>query len=236
MDLGLRRFGTFGNDEETEIVENPRWIKKHEKRLRRLQKALSRKQYDQKAHKGSRNWEKARLKVAKEQHKVKNQRKDFHHKKSREIADRCTFFFCEDLNIKGMMKDHRRAKSIASVGWYQFLTFVEYKLKRKGGMLLKVDRWYPSSQLCSCCGHKEPRVKDNKVEFWTCMKCGAVHDRDINAKNNVLHEGIRGLAAQGIFPCHRHALRVEGMAPCMPWQDGMAPDMPYAPEPAGPAA
>ena len=199
VDLGLKDFGTFGNLEETEVVENPRWIKLHAKRLRRLQKALSRKQYDEKAHRGSRNWEKARLKVAKEQRKAKNQRKDFHHKKSREIADRCKVFVCEDLCVKGMMKNRRMAKSVASVGWGQFLTFVEYKLKRKGGRLVKIDRWYPSSQLCFGCGYKNADVKDLKVRDWTCPSCGMHHDRDENAKNNICRKGIWDLMAEGII-------------------------------------
>lgn len=103
MDLGLKYFGVFGNLKETNTVPNPRWIQVHARWLRRFQKSLSRKQYDKKTHTGSKNWEKARLKVAKEQRKTADQRKDFHHKLARAITDNCTAFICEDLAVKSMM-------------------------------------------------------------------------------------------------------------------------------------
>lgn len=185
MDMGLKHFAVYGNSQNTIEVENPRFIKIHEKRIRRLQKALSRK------HKGSNNYKKAKAKLAKEHHKVKNQRRDFHHKLSRKIVNQCKVFACEDLNIKGMIKNKRLSKSIASVGWGQFLRFVKYKMERKGGIFIKVNRFFASSQLCSCCGYKNPDIRDLSIRNWTCPKCGINLDRDINAKTNLITEAIR---------------------------------------------
>ena len=145
VDLGLKEFGVFGNLEEPIPVPNPRWIQVHTKRLRRFQQSLSRKQYDHKTHTGSKNWEKARAKVAKEQRKIADQRRDFHHKLSRAITDNCVAFICEDLAVKNMMKNRHLSKSIASVGWSQFLTMIQYKMERAGKYFRKISRWYPSS-------------------------------------------------------------------------------------------
>ena len=198
VDLGLKVFGIFGNQEETYTVPNPRWIKLHEKRLRRFQQSLSRKQYDPKTHKGSKNWEKARAKVAKEQRKISDQRRDFHHKLARVIADNYTAFICEDLAVKNMMQNHRLAKSIASVGWGQFLTILKYKMERAGKYFRKIDRWYASSQTCGCCGYKNTEVKDLAVREWTCPQCGTYHDRDVNAMQNIYSKGAELLRNEGI--------------------------------------
>ena len=198
VDLGLKDFGVFGNLKESDAVPNPKWIQVHAKRLRRFQQSLSRKQYDHETYTGSRNWEKARLKVMKEQRKVADQRKDFHHKLSRAIADNCTAFICEDLAVKNMMKNRHLAKAIASVGWSQFLTMVKYKMERAGKYFRKVSRWYPSSQTCGCCGYKNADVKDLAVRKWVCPKCGTLHDRDINAQQNIFRMGMRLLQAEGI--------------------------------------
>ena len=198
VDLGLKDFGIFGNLKESKAVPNPRWIKVHARRLRRFQQSLSRKQYDHKTHTGSKNWEKARLKVAKEQRKTADQRKDFHHKLSRAITDSYTAFICEDLAVKNMMKNRHLAKSIASVGWSQFLSIVKYKMERAGKYFRKVSRWYPSSQTCGCCGYKNTDVKDLTVRKWICPKCGTLHDRDINAQQNIFRMGVKLLQAEGI--------------------------------------
>lgn len=197
-DLGIKYFGVFGNMKESTPVENPRWIKLHAKRLRRFQQSLSRKQYDLKTHTGSKNWEKARIKVAKEQRKTADQRKDFHHKLARAIADNYSVFVCEDLAVKNMMKNRHLSKAIASAGWSQFLTFVKYKMERAGKYFLKVDRCFPSSQKCTCCGFKNVDVKKLTVREWTCPVCGVWHDRDINAQQNIFKEGIKGLQNMGI--------------------------------------
>ena len=171
VDLGLKVFGMFGNAKETFTVPNPRWIKVHAKRLRRFQQSLSRKQYDHNTHKGSKNWEKARAKVAKEQRKTADQRRDFHHK---------------------------LAKAIASVGWSQFLTIVKCKMEKAGKYFRKVSRWFPSSQTCRCCGHKNTKIRDLKVREWTCPQCGTWHDRDENAQKNIHAEGLSILRSEGI--------------------------------------
>lgn len=198
VDLGLKEFGVFGNLEESIPVPNPRWIKIHAKRLRRFQQSLSRKQYDHKTHTGSKNWEKARAKVAKEQRKIADQRRDFHHKLSRAITDNCVAFICEDLAVKNMMKNRHLSKSITSVGWSQFLTMVQYKMERAGKYFRKISRWYPSSQTCGCCGYKNTDVKDLSVRKWKCPKCGTWHDRDINAQQNIYKIGAKMLQDEGI--------------------------------------
>lgn len=196
-DMGIARFATIGNAEEMETVENPRWIRLHAKRLRRLQKALSRKRYDKKSHTGSKNWEKARRRVVAEQRKCANQRKDFQHKLSRKIADACTVFVCEYLNIRGMVKNRHLSKEISSAGWGRFLTYVRYKLERKGGIFLKAGRFYASSKICSICGKKYEALKLSD-RSWRCPECGEIHDRDENAVSNLLKEGRRLLAEKGI--------------------------------------
>ena len=198
VDFGLKEFGVFGNLEEPIPVPNPRWIQVHTKRLRRFQQSLSRKQYDHKTHTGSKNWEKARAKVAKEQRKIADQRRDFHHKLSRAITDNCVAFICEDLAVKNMMKNRHLSKSIASVGWSQFLTMVQYKMERAGKYFRKISRWYPSSQTCGCCGYKNTDVKDLGVRKWICPKCGTWHDRDINAQQNIYKIGAKMLHDEGI--------------------------------------
>ena len=198
VDLGLKEFGVFGNLEESIPVPNPRWIQVHEKRLRRFQQSLSRKQYDHKTHTGSNNWEKTRAKIAKEQRKIADQRRDFHHKLSRAITDNCVAFICEDLAVKNMMKNRHLSKSIASVGWSQFLTMVQYKMERAGKYFRKISRWYPSSQTCGCCGYKNTDVKDLSVRKWKCPKCGTWHDRDVNAQQNIYKIGAKMLQDEGI--------------------------------------
>ena len=205
VDLGLKEFGVFGNLEESIPVPNPRWIKIHAKRLRRFQQSLSRKQYDHKTHTGSKNWEKARAKVAKEQRKIADQRRDFHHKLSRAITDNCVAFVCEDLAVKNMMKNRHLSKSIASVGWYQFLKMVQYKMECAGKYFRKISRWYPSSQTCGCCGYKNTDVKDLSVRKWKCPKCGTWHDRDVNAQQNIYKIGAKMLQDEGIQVIGLHA-------------------------------
>ena len=198
VDLGLKEFGVFGNLEESIPVPNPRWIKIHAKRLRRFQQSISRKQYDHKTHTGSKNWEKARAKVAKEQRKIADKRRVFHHKLSRAITDNCVAFICEDLAVKNMMKNRHLSKSITSVGWSQFLTMVQYKMERAGKYFRKISRWYPSSQTCGCCGYKNTDVKDLSVRKWKCPKCGTWHDRDVNAQQNIYKIGAKMLQDEGI--------------------------------------
>jgi len=200
LDVGIREFAVYGSGSGERVhVPNEKYIALHEKRLRRFQKALSRKKYDRKTHTGSKNYYKAKEKVAREQRKTANQRKDMQHKLSRKIAGSCRVFVCEDLNIKGMMKNRRLAKAIAGTAWGQFLGMVRYKVERGGGIFLKVSRWYPSSKTCACCGHKNENLS-LKDRFWICPGCGRLVNRDENAVDNLIREGCRILGEKGIQP------------------------------------
>jgi putative transposase len=177
IDLGLSHFLTLSTGEK---VANPRHLRKQERRLRIRQRRLSRKQ------KGSRNRQKARQRVAVQQERVANQRRDFHHQVSRTLVNRYGVIAFEDLPIKGMLANHRLAKSIADAGWSQFVTFVQYKQQWAGGDVVQADRWFPSSRTCSVCGTIRQSLALSE-RMWTCTACGTAHDRDTNAAQNLLH-------------------------------------------------
>ena len=130
------------------------------------------------------------MKVAKLQEHIANQRKDFNHKLSTEIANENQVVVLETLNIKGMVKNRRLAKAINDAGWYQFITFLKYKLEWQGKILLQIDKWFASSKLCSHCGEKKVAHSLNERE-WMCSSCGAIHERDENAAKNIRNEGLR---------------------------------------------
>lgn len=197
IDMGIKYLGIYGNNEFTEKIENPRFIRNNTQKLRRLQKSLNRKVFNSAKHCGSKNYRKTKLKVAELHNRIKNQRKDFHHKLSRKLVNECDVFICEDLNIKGLVKNHKLAKEISSCGWGQFLTFVKYKLEKKGGIFLKVDKFFASSKLCSSCGYKKSDLT-LKDRDWECSVCHTKHDRDVNAKINLLNEGIRLLTLNNV--------------------------------------
>ena len=186
LDAGLKVLYT---DSQGETVPNHRALAKHEKRLRRLQKSLSRKQ------KGSKNREKTRRRLAREHEKVADIRKDFLHKASYRLANENQVVCVEDLDVKGMMKDPKLAKSIGDISWSEFYRMLEYKMADHGGVLVKVPRMFPSSQLCSGCGKKNPLVRDLSIRKWKCPACGCVHDRDVNAAINILQRGMATLTA-----------------------------------------
>ena len=186
IDAGLKSLYT---DSDANSVINPKAFAKHEKRIRRLQRSLSRKQ------KGSRNREKTRKKLAIEHEKVSNIRNDFQHKISYRLANENQVVCIEDLDVKGMMADHRMAKAITDASWSGFYRKLEYKMADHGGVLIRVPKTYPSSQRCNCCGKINHKVRDLSVRRWTCPVCGAEHDRDINAAKNILEKGLEMLAS-----------------------------------------
>jgi len=183
IDLGLKDFATITNGTGIYKIEHPKYLRKAEKRLKRLQKALSRKQ------KGSKNFEKARKRLAIQYEYVSNARNDFLHKLSKAIIDDNQVIVVEDLNVKGMFRNVHISKSISDSGFGTFVRYLEYKAKWYGRTLIIADRFYPSSKLCNVCGykHKELKLSDR---YWQCPICGTYHDRDVNASINLYTVGM----------------------------------------------
>jgi putative transposase len=186
-DLGLTSMVITSKGEK---VGNPRFFVIDEKKLVKAQKRHARKQ------KNSKNQEKARRKVAKIHARIADQRRDYQHKLSTRLIRENQVICVESLAVKNMMQNHSLAKAIADVGWGEFVRQVAYKAQWYGRALIKIDRWFPSSKMCSCCRSVLESL-DLEVREWMCPTCGTHHDRDVNAANSVLTEGLR-LSAAGL--------------------------------------
>lgn len=187
MDLGIKDLLITSDGE---VKDNLKLTYKYEDKLAKLQRQQA------KMVRGSNNFKKQTKKIARLHEKITNIRKDNLHKISSQIIKENQFIFSEDLNIKGMVKNHNLAKSIHDCGWYELTRQLTYKAEWNDRIYYKVSRFYPSSQLCNVCGYKNEDTKNLSVRFWECPKCHIEHDRDKNASINILHQGLKDLGIE----------------------------------------
>ena len=181
LDLGIKDFIVDSNENR---YENKHFYKNQEKKLKKLQKQLNKKQS------GSNNRNKARIKLAKIHEKIKNQRLYYLHQITSKIVNENQIICIEDLNVSGMMSNHKLAKSISDLSFYEFRRQLEYKCRWYGRQLIIIDRFYPSSKTCHNCGHIYKDLKLSQRE-WICPHCKSLIDRDYNAAQNILDEGLK---------------------------------------------
>lgn len=191
IDLGITDFAILSDGRK---IDNNRFTSRMEKKLKQEQLKLSRRALAAKVNGikllEAKNYQKQKRKVARLYEKVTNQRNDFLNKLSTEIIKNHDVICIEDLNTKGMLRNRKLAKSISDVSWSKFVSKLVYKAEWHGREIIKIDRYYPSSQLCSACGHQDGK-KQLHMREWTCPNCHAIHDRDINASKNILNEGLK---------------------------------------------
>src|SRR6266487_2731533 len=187
LDLGIKSMVALSTGES---VGNPRYFAKDEKRLAKAQRRHAKKK------KGSKNRNKARLKIARVHARIQDRRRDYQHKLSTRIVHENQVICIESLAVKNMVKNHKLAKAISDVGWSELIRQLEYKSKWYGRTLIKIDRWYPSSKTCHGCKHVVDALTLD-IREWVCPACGVVHDRDTNAARNILAEGLSASACGG---------------------------------------